>query len=79
MTTMTVKSKKDLPVKDRILILVDEILDLQDLIDRRTFWLNKPESKRKGTYNAVAEDTRQMEAKLDEMKTELEDLKKKIA
>lgn len=79
MTTMTIKSKKEMTTLDRIFMLENEIDAMQNLIDRRTYWMNRPENKMKGTYKSVARDTRQMEEKIEDLKLELEDLKKKIA
>ncbi len=52
-----------------------EIDALDRLITRRWMWLNKPESKLKGTYRAVLRDTEEMEAKLKALRIEFDEVK----
>lgn len=54
-------------------VIETEIRALDNLIDRRQMWLNKPENKLRKTYQAVLQDTLEMECKLLELRKELEE------
>jgi hypothetical protein len=69
---MTVIDKKDCRKAE---VIENEIETLGNLIDRRTIWLNKPENKRRGTYQSIVKDTLEMECKLKELNNELADAK----
>jgi hypothetical protein len=56
-------------------VIDDERRALQNLIDRRWMWLNKPENKLRRTYSAVLKDTQEMEFKLKELNLEYEESK----
>lgn len=59
-------------------VISDERRALQDLIDRRWMWLNKPENKLRRTHAAVLKDTQEMEQKLRELDQEHYETKAKI-
>lgn len=50
--------------------LVLEIKALDKLVKARQEWLNKTENQMRRTYQAVAEDTRKLEHRLQELKEE---------
>jgi hypothetical protein len=50
--------------------LVLEIKSLDKLVRARQEWLGKPENRMRRTYRAVAEDTRKLERRLQELKEE---------
>lgn len=77
--TMTIKMKSDLSIADQIGILQDEIAAKENLIDQRKAWLHNEYNKKKSTYTSIAADTREHQEELDEMKKQLEDLRKKVA
>ncbi len=64
--------------KRSLTVIHDERKALQDLIDRRWMWLNKPENKLRRTHAAVLKDTQEMEAKLRELDQEFYETKSKI-
>jgi hypothetical protein len=66
---MTVIDKKDCRKAE---IILNEIRAMQNLIDRRWIWLNKPENKARRTYQAILKDTKEMEGKLKDLRNELE-------
>jgi hypothetical protein len=49
-----------------------EILALNKLIDKRYKWLGNDKNKSRSTYSAVSKDTKELEAKLSDLKNELE-------
>lgn len=67
---MTVIDKKECRKAE---VINHEIEALGNLIDRRHAWLNKPENKRRRTYDAIVKDTLEMECKLTELNKELEE------
>lgn len=73
--TMTIKSRHSCNQEDSRAILEHEIQSLEILIDKRTAWLSKAENKRRSTYNAVQNDTRQMVEQLDELRDQLTEFK----
>lgn len=50
--------------------LVLDIKSLCKLVNARHDWLSKPENRMRRTYQAVAEDTRRLERRLQELKEE---------
>ncbi|WP_320053949.1 hypothetical protein [uncultured Acetobacteroides sp.] len=50
--------------------LVLDIKSLSKLVNARHDWLSKPENRKRRTYQAVAEDTRTLERRLQELKEE---------
>lgn len=67
---MDVIDKETCSNKDEV--IYDEISNLTNLISRREKWLSNPKNKLKDTYNAVLQDTREMEEKLAELGKELD-------
>jgi len=49
-----------------------ELSELLDRIDKRIVWLQHEPNKMRGTYSAVAKDTRQMSEKAEELQKEYE-------
>jgi|BioPla2DNA2_1021312.scaffolds.fasta_scaffold10587_3 hypothetical protein len=49
-----------------------ELEQLTKSIEKRHEWLNNPTNRMRGTYTAVANDTRKMEQLADELRHELE-------
>jgi hypothetical protein len=79
MTDIQMKSKSDLTPQEQIEILEMEIAAGEKLLSDRRAWLHNAFNKKKSTYSAIATDTRELQEKIDEKKSELTDLKKKIA
>lgn len=50
--------------------LVLDIKSLSKLVNARHDWLSKLENRKRRTYQAVAEDTRRLERRLQELKKE---------
>jgi hypothetical protein len=50
--------------------LVLDIKSLSKLVNARHDWLSKLENRKRRTYQAVAEDTRKLERRLQELKEE---------
>jgi hypothetical protein len=56
-----------------------EIAAGEKLLKDRKAWLHNDFNKKRSTYSSIAADTRELKDKIDEKKSELTDLKKKIA
>jgi len=54
-----------------IVAIKNEISRLTALIEKRQKWLSDPVNRRRGTWQVVLRDTRQMEETLDELQHEL--------
>lgn len=63
--SMEVKNKRS--TRDALVL---DIESLDRLVKARHEWLNKPENRKRRTYQAVAEDTRKLERRLHELKEE---------
>jgi hypothetical protein len=79
MTDIYMKSKNDLTPQEQIEILEMEIAAGEKLLKDRKAWLHNDFNKKRSTYSSIAADTRELKDKIDEKKSELTDLKKKIA
>jgi hypothetical protein len=73
---MTIKMKQDLSISDQISILTDEIAAKEEFLLKRRAWLHNDFNKRRTTYSAVASDTTEHADELEEMKKQLDGLKK---
>lgn len=75
MGKMIVVETSSLPLEKQIKVKAEEISAIEVLIQKREEWLNKPQSKMRGTFPAVLEDTIKMRRTLATYREELKELR----
>ncbi len=64
--------KEQLTIKRDIITVKNDIARISALIDKREQWLNDPANRRRGTWKAVYNDTKQLVIQLQELEDELQ-------
>jgi predicted ATPase len=75
---MTETSINTLDPETQVIVSGQTIKSLKKLIAKRDIWLDKPENKRRSTFIAVLNDTKDMREKLKDLQERLEDVTLKI-